>query len=156
MKIATSRFGEIEVDPEQFIRFNEGLLGFDTLKSFTLLPVDNSQIFTWMQSTEEPQVAFLLADPFVFFADYAVDLEPALCEALDISSREDLVIQSIVTIPKTGVKDMTANLVGPVVINVKNRTGKQVVISHSGYTTKHRLFKEIPPENDSLQRAGEA
>ena len=82
MKIATSRFGEIEVDPQQFITFKDGLPGFENLKSFTLLPVDESQIFTWMQSTEEPWTAFLLTDPFVFFADYAVDLEPGVCESL--------------------------------------------------------------------------
>lgn len=156
MKIATSRFGEIQVDPEQLIVFQEGLPGFQALKRFTLIPVDDKQVFTWLQSTEDPRVAFLLTDPFVFFADYIVDLDPVFCEALEIGSREDVIIQSIVTIPKTGIKDMTANLVGPVVINVKNRTGQQLVLANSGYTTRHRLFnQELPSQEESLQRAGE-
>lgn len=156
MQVSNTPLGELEFDPEQVIRFSAGLPGFEALKNFILLPVDDSGIFTWMQSTEDPQATFLLTDPFAFFADYAVELEPGICRDLGIDSREDVVIQTIVTIPDTGVKDMTANLVGPVVINVKNRKGQQIILTNSGYTTRHRLFqKDISKEKACPQRDGE-
>lgn len=156
MQVPNIPFGELEVDPGKVIRFPAGLPGFATLKDFILLPVDDKEIFTWMQSTENLQTVFLLTDPFAFFADYAVDLEPGICQDLGIESRADVVIQAIVTIPDTGVQDMTANLVGPVVINVNNRKGQQIILTNSGYTTRHRLFqKDIPMEKDCPQRAGE-
>lgn len=157
MKVHTTRFGEIEVDSEKIICFSQGLLGFETLNKFTVIPVDDKETFTWLQSTEEPHAAFLLTDPFAFFSDYAVDLNPAICKALSIRSREEVVIQAIITIPETGVKDMTANLVGPVVINVKNRIGKQIVLTDSGYTTRHRLFSNCTVSGEGCGlKAGEA
>lgn len=147
MKIDTSRFGAVEVEENQIIGFHEGLLGFEHLSKYVLLPAEDSHVFTWLQSTEVPQVAFLLTDPFVFFADYAVDLKPEFCDNLEIGSREDVVVQTIVNIPETGVKDMTVNLAGPLVINVKKRAGKQLVLPDSGYTTRHKLFqKGLSPE----------
>lgn len=156
MQAQNTTTGKFAIDPEKVICFPAGLPGFPALKDFILHPVDDKEIFTWMQSTAEPQVAFLLTDPFAFFADYAVELEPGICRDLGIESREDVVIQTIVTIPDTGVQDMTANLVGPIVINVKDRKGQQLILTNSGYTTRHRLFqKDIPIEKDCPQKAGE-
>ena len=141
MKITSSRFGEIEIDDEQQIFFKEGLLGFENLKSFVLLPVNNSMIFTWLQSTEEGEIAFLLTDPFMFFPGYEVELDESIREDLQIDAAKDVVIQAIVTIPEAGVKDMTANLLGPLVINVNDRIGKQTVLTQTNYTTRHKLFE---------------
>ncbi len=141
MKITSSRFGEIEIDDEQQIFFKEGLLGFENLKNFVLLPVNNSMIFTWLQSTEEGEIAFLLADPFMFFPGYEVELDESIREDLQIDAAKDVVIQAIVTIPEAGVKDMTANLLGPLVINVNDRIGKQTVLTQTNYTTRHKLFE---------------
>lgn len=141
MKLVSSRLGEIEVDPEQVVFFEEGLLGFENLRRFVLLPVDNSLVFTWLQSIEDPNVSFLLADPFMFFPDYEVELEEGVRESLKIEGAKDVVIQAIVTIPDSGVKDMTANLVGPVVISVNDKIGKQIVLTHTNYSTRHKLFE---------------
>ena len=141
MKITSSRFGEIEIDDEQQIFFKEGLLGFENLKNFVLLPVNNSMIFTWLQSTEEGEIAFLLADPFMFFPGYEVELDESIREDLQIDAAKDVVIQAIVTIPEAEVKDMTANLLGPLVINVNDRIGKQTVLTQTNYTTRHKLFE---------------
>lgn len=141
MKITSSRFGEIEINDEQQIFFKEGLLGFENLKNFVLLPVNNSMIFTWLQSTEEGEIAFLLADPFMFFPGYEVELDESIREDLQIDAAKDVVIQAIVTIPEAGVKDMTANLLGPLVINVNDRIGKQTVLTQTNYTTRHKLFE---------------
>ena len=127
--------------PEQVICFNEGLLGFGHLNKYVLLPADNSFVFTWLQSTEDADVAFLLADPFMFFSGYEVELDDSIREGLQIEAEKDVVIQTIVTIPETGVKDMTANLVGPVVINVHDKIGKQTILTQTNYSTRHKLFE---------------
>lgn len=141
MKLATSRFDKIEIDSQQIIAFHEGILGFEHLKKYILLPVDNSLVFSWLQSVEDGRVAFLVVDPFMFFPGYEVELDDAIRAQLKIEAAKDVVIQTIVTIPGSGVKDMTANLVGPVVINVNDKIGKQTVLTQTNYTTRHKLFE---------------
>jgi len=156
MKIETTRFGVLEVSKEKIINFPKGLLGFEHLRQFVIVPVDNNPAFVWLQSVEASEVAFLLVDPFLFFSGYEVELTCDLREELSIKDRSDVIIQAIATIPKTGIKDMTANLVGPVVINVRRNLGKQVVLQNTEYGTKHPLFKNKVAKEEQIKNAQNA
>jgi len=156
MIIKTTRFGELEVAKEKIINFPKGLPGFEHLRQFVIVPVDNNPAFVWLQSVEAPDVAFLLVDPFLFFSGYEVELTRDLREELSIKNRSDVIIQAIVTIPETGIKDMTANLVGPVVINVKRNLGKQVVLQNTEYGTRHPLFRNKGTKEDQVKSAQNA
>ena len=140
MKVQTTRFGELEVTKDKMFTFPEGLLGFDWLREFSFVPVEDNPAFRWLQSLEEPDVAFLLCDPFMFFSDYEVKLDDKVSSELEIAKKEDVLVKVIATVPKTGIKNMTVNLVGPVVFNVKKRFGKQIVLQNSEYGTRHKVF----------------
>ena len=142
MRVETERFGTLEIEEQEILRFPFGLPGFEHLKEFFLVPVAKNPAFVWLQAVADPAVAFLLTDPFLFFPDYAVDLGDAETGLLEAAGPDELCVYAVVTIPPEGVREMTANLLGPVVINRRSRRGLQVILDGSGYSTRHRLFRE--------------
>jgi flagellar assembly factor FliW len=148
-KVSTARFGEIEIDESKVVQFPHGIPAFDDEKEFAILPMtqDEESPYVFMQSLSSPELAFLMTNPFSFFSDYEFEIDDDSLENLDIKEQEDLVIYVILTLPKGKVRDMTANLMAPVVINTANMKAKQIVLDKSRYTTKHRLFPEAKEDN---------
>ncbi|MFC2337336.1 MAG: flagellar assembly protein FliW [Negativicutes bacterium] len=144
-KIKTARFGELEIQEDRIFHFADGLPAFEDEREFVILPFDDDSPYSFLQSVATPELAFLMTVPFVFFPDYEFVLEDDVMDALAIKGSEDMQIYTLVTIPGGNIKEMTANLMAPVVINKKTREAKQVVLDKSQYTTKHRLF---PPKGE--------
>ena len=141
-KIYTSRFGELEVDEEKVVHFQNGIPAFENEHEFIVLPYDEESPYYFMQSLKSPDLAFLLTIPFLFFPDYTFEIDDATIHELDVKSYDKLLYYSMITIPNGSIRYMTANLLAPVVINIDNMQAKQVVLEKSNYTTKHRLFPE--------------
>jgi len=125
------------------ITFREGLLGFSKAHRFTLLKTEAPGFF-WLQSLDEESLAFLLVDPFDFFDDYSVELEPADVTALGASRLNDVAVFGIVTLPSEPEEDCTVNLLGPIVINLEEGIGRQVVLHDSPYGVRAILDLERP------------
>ncbi|HAA89120.1 MAG: Flagellar assembly factor FliW [Thermoanaerobacterales bacterium 50_218] len=145
MEVNTTRFGVVEVEPEQLISFPQGMVGFPELKEYFFVPLQGTEYFVWMQAKDDPDVAFLMTDPFLFFPDYRVELSDSVCEFLQLREPRQATVLAVVTIPPEGVCGMTANLLAPVVINHEKRLGQQVILESSGYRTRHPLFGNLPP-----------
>ncbi|HAF16781.1 MAG: flagellar assembly protein FliW [Syntrophomonadaceae bacterium] len=144
MQVNTTRFGTLEVAEENLLYFPEGMVGFSHLKKYFFVPVTNNDVFAWMQSQSDPDTAFLMVDPFIFFPDYDVQLNESVCASLQIKDREEVTLLTVVTIPpQEGVRGMTTNLLAPVVINHVKGIGRQVILDGSGYKTKHLLFSHV-------------
>lgn len=149
MQVATARFGILDVDPDKTLRFPYGMVGFPNLKEYFFVPFPNNEVFAWMQSWDDSDIAFLMVDPFVFFPDYQVDLPGDVCEFLKIKDSSEVTLLAVVTIPGRDVRGMTANLLAPVVLNHVQGCGRQVVFEGSRYRTKHPLFRRLPPNEAS-------
>ena len=91
---------------------------------------------------DETSLGFVILDPRVPFVDYDPVFTPEDLEGLEASSADELVLLCVVTVPQD-VKQMTANLLAPLVINPAKRLGKQVIISDPKYTTKHQVFSAL-------------
>lgn len=141
-KINTTRFGEIEVDEAKIVHFKEGIPAFEDEHEFIILPYEEESPYYFMQSINTPDLAFLLTIPFLFFQDYAFEIDDETVKELDIRDQDKVFYYSTVTIPNGSIRYMTANLVAPIVLNSENMQAKQVVLEKSNYTTKHRLFPE--------------
>lgn len=141
MKIMTTRFGEIEVGDDKVLNFPEGIIGFHSLKRFVLLG-KQSRLVMWLQAVDNPKIAFIVVNPFLFEADYSPRLTQEDMNFLKVEKTEDLHILAIVVVPEDPEK-MTANLLGPVVINTKERIGKQVILLDGGYSVKHPIVKNL-------------
>lgn len=141
-KVYTSRFGEIEVDEKKIVHFKDGIPAFEDEHEFIILPYEEDSPYYFMQSLKSPDLAFLLTIPFLFFPDYAFEIDDETVRELSIKNHEAVFYYSMITIPNGSIRYMTANLLAPVVLNSENMQAKQVVLEKSNYTTKHRLFPE--------------
>lgn len=146
MKIESTRFGELELEDEHFIRFPEGLPGFQGEKTFVLIEPDLESPFSFLQSAEEADLTFLLADPFVFFPEYEFVLEDEVAEELKLSEKNPPRVFLIATV-RENLSDMTVNLLAPLVINQNSRTGRQVILNKTEYTVRQKLFPNGLPMN---------
>jgi len=148
MLVDTERFGALEVDSDAVIEIVEGLYGFEHAKRFCLIDHDGKVSFRWLQCVDAPDLAFLVINPYDFFANYEVELDDEEADAIELRVPEDAVILSLVTLGRSAA-DATANLVGPIILNAKNRKAKQVVLANQAYTTRHRLLPELPQEPEA-------
>ena len=142
LELDTPRFGPLAVDASDVWEFPRGVIGLPECRRFTRVPFSDATVpFEWLQCLDDVAVAFLVADPAGFFPDYAVALPPEELATIDLTAEADGEIRCIVTVTDQ-IADMTANLLGPLVLNQPGRLGMQVVLSHPAYATQHRLFPE--------------
>lgn len=142
MTIHTSRFGVITVTAEDVIQFPEGLLGFNELHKFVLLDDPADEIFAWLQSCQEPGIAFPLLEPELFASNYKVQLTKHDMEILGLKSTEGIRSFSIITIPADPTQ-MTANLKAPIVINVATRVARQCVLQDNSLAIREPIFTRL-------------
>lgn len=142
MKVKTTRFGELEVNPTDLVTFAEGLFGFENLKKYFVVDPGDSTLILWLQSTEDEKVAFPIIEPKIFKPDYIAKLLPADLNGLDLETLTSAKLYSILTIPGN-VTEMSANLKAPIVINSSKKIGKQIVLQDSKLSVKHEMYKEL-------------
>lgn len=141
IKVTTTRFDEIEVDEKDVIELPAGLIGFPELKRYVILNHDENSPFKWLQSLDDGAIAFVIINPLLFRSDYTVEVNEAEVADLAIDKEQDAVISVIVTMPSDPQK-MTANLKAPLIFNLKNRRGRQVILNNPDYTTRHNIMDE--------------
>lgn len=140
MKVMTKRFGALEVDEEQVLTFPDGLIGFQDFRKFIVIDLDGDRgAIKWLQSIEEPSLGFVILDPRAVFPDYDPEFSPEDLVSLGVTDPNDLVLLSVVTVPRE-ISKMTANLQAPLLINPWKKVGKQVITTSPAYTTKHGIF----------------
>lgn len=139
MILKTKNFGLIEVDDTKVITFPKGILGFPQAKHFVILDKDDKSLLKWMQSTEVPNLAFVITNPLLFKADYVIDIYKKDLQELEASSLDDIAYFVIVTVPKDPEK-ITANLKGPIIVNMENYKAKQLILDNSDYDIKYKLL----------------
>lgn len=141
MEVLTKAKGLVEVTEKQLVTFPDGIMGFEQYKNYALINSDYEP-FIWLQSLDDPNLAFLLVDPFLICSEYEADIDDGTLKYIGIESPEDLVVMTIVTIPSDG-SAITANFLGPVVINRKNNKCVQVVLNDSRWTTKFDIVASL-------------
>ena len=143
MKIKTRKFGKIEIDENKTLSMPEGLPGFSGFERFVLLEDPKSAPFCWFQSVEEPNLALVIMSPFLFKPDYEIDLKGFIASrGWGNVETKDLLVYVVINISKgEKVNRITANLIGPIIINLKNNEAIQVVISNSTYSHQHNVLE---------------
>jgi flagellar assembly factor FliW len=142
MDVRTTRFGVISIAEDRVITFPKGLLGFPQARRYCLLEPGEDACFFWLQSLDEPGLAFVVTDPALFVADYSVPIRPEQMTELRLNRTEDA--QVFVIVNKVD-QTLTGNLQGPLVINTITREGEQMVLAEKRWTTRHPLMKVGEP-----------
>ncbi len=126
--LETSRFGELRIDPDTVVRMVDGIPGFAEFTRFVLLEVSPDEPLYWLQSVDDGELAFLCCVPWPYFPDYALELGDDDEAALDVDDVADLLVLTLLTVDREN--DMvTANLLGPLVVNQRSRIARQVVMA---------------------------
>jgi flagellar assembly factor FliW len=142
MRIETSRFGGVDVDEQRIVTFPSGLLGFPAYKKYVLMESERDASFWWLQSIEVSELAFVVTDPTLFVPTYQVPIGQQQMESLGLTSLEQA--QVLVIVNKRD-NIFTGNLQGPLVINVPQRVGEQLVLSDRRFTTRVPLTEIEQP-----------
>lgn len=140
MKVDTKAYGPLEIADRQLITFDSGPYGFERFRDYVLLDAEQKP-FYWLQSTESKELAFILIDPFLFRPDYEPDIPDADLERIGVGKADDVLLFAVVTTIAGG--PITANLMGPVIVNKENRRACQVILGDPRWKTKHDIMAEM-------------
>ena len=147
MKIQSRPFGEAEIDESRILTLQGGMFGFEGYEKFVLIGVPEQMPFEWLQSVDEPSLAFVVLRPETFMPNYQLLISEADKTSLGATSERDLLCYIVCVIPDD-MKKITGNLKGPVVVNAKSLQGRQVISLVEHYTVRHPLFDPDRQKSD--------
>ncbi len=129
IRLEKTRFGTITIDESAEIRFARGLIGFSGETRFALLERERGPI-AYLQSLNTPGLALPVVD--------ARHLQPGYPETGDdlagkagLDREDNLVLVVLAIDPLDGT--LRANLLAPLVIDAKNRSGAQIILDPEKY-----------------------
>lgn len=139
--IESTRFGPIDIEDDLLFEFPRGLPGFEEARRFVVIERDG-QAFKWLQSAEDPLLAFLIADPHYFVHDYRAEVPQGELKLLNVRFPEDLAMAVIINVPPAHPEQMTVNLRAPLIFNIRERLGLQVILTSSKYGVDYAVIRE--------------
>ena len=120
------------------ILFEKGIPGFESYNYFNVNMIEGNERFYNIVSKEDSNIGFVSISPFDIKKDYEIDLDDEFVKELDIKAERDVLVLCLITLGKT-LKDSTANLKAPIIINIKNNRGKQLILQDDKYKIKEPL-----------------
>lgn len=143
MNIKTKYFGEIEVDENKIITFDDGLIGFGDLKKYLFMESDDAENpVCWLQSIDDVDITFSIIDVTKFIPDYAPVVSEEELAELGEAKDEDLIFYNTIVIPKE-IEDMRVNLKAPIVINLNTLKAKQIISNDEKHIVKFYIYNEL-------------
>lgn len=135
IRVVSQRFGTYEVPAAELVHLPDGLIGLPEAGRVALLePKTPGAPFRYMLCVDQPEMAFLVCDPDHFFPGYSAQVpRPSGADQGDIA------VLAIVTVPENP-REMSANLLAPVVVDCRTRRGRQVILDVGQFSTRHRLL----------------
>ncbi len=152
MKAATRLFGEIEIDESKIITFEDGIIGFPDMKKFTLIfeEKEGRPSISWLQSMDEPEIAFPVMDPLFVCETYNPSVEDELLKNLGTIKEDNLYVLVTVTVPQN-IKELAVNLKAPIVINTDTRKASQIIVEDD-LPVRYRIYEIL---EEAKKKAGE-
>ena len=153
MKAATRLFGELEIDESKIITFEDGIIGFPDMKKFTLIFDEEKEgrpSISWLQSMDEPEIAFPVMDPLFVCETYNPSVEEELLKNLGTIKEDNLYVLVTVTVPQN-IKELAVNLKAPIVINTDTRQASQIIVEDD-LPVRYRIYEIL---EEAKKKAGE-
>jgi len=145
LKIPSVTFGEVEIDPKEIYTFQDGIPGLKGLNQYFIIDRPDLAPFKWAQSCQSPYLSLMMLDPVFVEPSFNLSLAREYALALGVVNFEeevkDLIVQSLVVVPKDP-KEMTANLLAPLVFNPRTHKGMQVVVEGNRNLLRVKVIRE--------------
>ena len=142
VRLNTEKFGELEVDKNAIFEFVVPIIGFDYLKTYTIVDHKPDSPFKWLQSTQEMGLAFPVTLCSFFGIDYQFDIPDDEAQKLGIESPDDIFVCNIANIPTSDPHNATINMLAPIVVNTVNKKAGQIVLKNTEFEVRYKLFKQ--------------
>lgn len=142
MKILSKHFGEIEIEEDHIVTFDKGIIAFEEYKRYVFIEFEKDSFIYWMQSIQNPDLCFLVANPYAFKPDYVLDVYEDDLKSIGMEKEEDLMVFVILNVNLEN-RTITANLLGPIIVNTKNNKGVQAVSRLSDYPTDYIITSNV-------------
>jgi len=142
VRIDSRRFGTIEVEESSLFEFADGLLGLEESTRSLVLVEQEDTPYYWLHSATDPDVAFVVTDPWAFWPDYDIVIPDEVEEELGLAGPEDVGVMVLVSVRPAadgGSPTVTANLLGPLVVSSSTRRGRQLVLDNARYSARQRI-----------------
>ncbi len=154
-KVIETSQGKFTVNEDNRVNFSDGIYAFEDTKDFYILKMDDDNVFQLLQSEEKADIAFIIINPYIFKKDYVLNVREEDLKEIGIENKKDaeqkLSVFSIVTVTDNS---MTANLLGPIIINVEKQMGKQALALNEDYSTKHDILEELTSNKELREALG--
>ena len=141
MNIETLKFGNVEVEESRIFDFVLPIIGFNELSKYIIIEPNKDTMFKWLQSIEDPDLAFPIISVASLNYDYSIDISDDVIQSLDIKNAESLLVMNVTSIPQDNPRGTTINLLAPLIFNLDNQKAGQIVLSGSGYEISYPMFK---------------
>ena len=141
MNLKTAYSGEVEIDTAEILKFEHGIPGFESEKEFVILPIEDNEEFTVLQSVQTEALAFIVTNPYNITVNYDIELDEATVHALQIKEQKEVAVFSIVSLKET-IAESTINLKAPIIQNTSNNKAKQVILNNEDYSIRHLISPE--------------
>jgi len=145
-----ARLVALPVHAENIFHFPDGLPAFEDAKEFVFLCKPDTRPFFFMKSITQPGLSFVCIDPFLIYPDYTPHISDTDTKFLHLNSMKDVLLVSIVTI-SSNVQETTANLQGPIVINIQACICKQIICDRQNYPVRFRIWDALNKSEASQQ-----
>lgn len=150
MLIKTKCFGDVDVSTEKIIRFENGIMGFENFKEYTILfdsEKKANKTIMWLQSIEEQALALPVVDPLIISEVYNPVVEDELLSSVGEFAEDDMLILVTLTVP-SDITKMTANYKAPIIINAGTLKGIQLIAENEDYLVKHPVYDVLKARKD--------
>lgn len=133
IKINTKQFGELEIDKSSIFNFRDGLYGFENLHNFIIINEEETEPFKWLLSIDDPSIGFPILSPYFIDTEYSImqDFDP-----------QRYVLFLVITLQDER-GNITANMKAPIVLDIVNLEGEQIIIPLEKYTTDYIINKNV-------------
>ena len=152
MLVQTVNFGSLEIPENKVVTFREGLPGFPQIHTFAVIELEALKPFQFLQSLDEPPISLFIINPFLVDPGYEFRLTDSDMEDVRSTNSAELGVYAVATIPEDP-SQATLNLMAPIVINDRERCGKQVILHESKYSVKHPLLRDAHQDEANTEEA---
>lgn len=146
MLVKTRFFGEVDIEDDKILTFDNGIMGFEDMKRWTLIydiEKGSEGPISWFQSLDMAELALPVINPYTVTAVYEPVVEDELLKPLGEFKDEELVTFLTITIPSEDPSKTTANFRAPILINPVNRKGIQVIVNNEDYPIKFSIYESV-------------
>ncbi|MDD3117722.1 MAG: flagellar assembly protein FliW [Victivallales bacterium] len=142
-----------QVNPENVFRFPDGIIGFSDIGEYIFLVNEKVAPFMFMQALDQSGLSFVCVETFLLKSDYSIRLPESYIRLLQLDDPADCLLISLVTV-NTDIRKFTANLMSPVILNMKKSLGCQFVPEASIYPVRFNIWDGLEKLRKNQVRAG--